>query len=79
MSPAVVEFMEDLATDVAKQRAFREAPEQYLADSRLPEQQRQAVLSGEAEQVRSMMAEHSSVKERPGAIIVVVAIAPDED
>ena len=71
MSPAVVEFMEDLATDVAKQRAFREAPEQYLASSRLSEQQRKAVLSGETEQVRSMMIEHTSNKEGKGDTLLI--------
>ncbi|AJC52793.1 hypothetical protein [Streptomyces sp. 769] len=78
MSPAVVEFMEDLATDVAKQHAFSEAPAQYLAASRLSEQERQAVLSGDAERVRSMMADHTSVKEQPDAHIIII-YAPDEE
>ncbi|MFI1200869.1 hypothetical protein K2224_38200 (plasmid) [Streptomyces sp. BHT-5-2] len=78
MSPAVVEFMEDLATDVAKQRAFSEAPAQCLAASRLSEQERQAVLSGDAERVRSMMADHTSVQEQPDAHIIIVC-TPDEE
>ncbi|WP_245226586.1 hypothetical protein [Streptomyces smyrnaeus] len=71
MSAAIVEFMEELATDVAKQRAFRQDPEQYLAHTQLSQQQRQAVLSGQARPIRSMMAEHSATQEQMEPAIVM--------
>ncbi|MFD5268828.1 hypothetical protein [Streptomyces sp. NPDC058335] len=70
MSAAIVEFMEDLATDVARQRTFRQSPERYLAHTRLSEQERQAVLSGQVQQVRSMLADHSKTKEGSAALVL---------
>jgi hypothetical protein len=75
MSPAVIEFMEELATDVAKQRAFREQPVEYVASSRLTPEQQSAVLSGDIAEVRSMLTEHSNTKEAPGALVLVLLAA----
>ncbi|WP_158827804.1 hypothetical protein [Streptomyces sp. NRRL S-118] len=78
MPAAVVDFMEELVTQPRRQHAYRRSAEAYVADSALTASEREAVVSGDVDRMRAVLAEHSGVKEECHAVLVVIIFDPDE-
>ncbi|WP_438490138.1 hypothetical protein [Streptomyces sp. S186] len=79
MSAPVVDFVEELVTQPRRQHAFRRSAEAYVADSALGAAEREAVVSGEVSRIRSLLSEHSPVREEPSALIVILGFEPDDE
>ncbi|MFE9679236.1 hypothetical protein ACFYO5_34840 [Streptomyces sp. NPDC006259] len=78
MSPAVVELMEELVTDPRRQQAFRRSPQEYTADRGLSQAEQTALTSGDVKRIRAVLADHSSVKEAPSALLLVTTHPDDK-
>ncbi|MFJ8585725.1 hypothetical protein ACIRD2_13850 [Streptomyces sp. NPDC093595] len=78
MPAAVADFMEELVTQPRRQHAFRRSAEACLAGSALTAAERETVVSGDVERMRTALAEHSGVREEAHAVLVIIIFDPDE-